>query len=87
MEVSEKKITYRKKMSVRDYINLANYFETGEFEMDLSDYDPSALSEVKEYALRLTKTEKKKMDTFFGRFVLGKSVASIIDTIPKKKEV
>lgn len=86
MEKNEKKITYKKKMSLRDYANLANYLETGEFETDLSGCDSSALSEVKIYAMRLTKEQKKKVDTFFDRFILGTSAASIIDSIPKIKK-
>lgn len=85
--MSERKITYNKKMSLRDYVNLAYFLETGKYEMDLSDCEPSALKEIKQYSLRVTKEQKKKIDQFFDRFVLGQSAISIKDCIPKIKKM
>ena len=85
--MGERKITYNKKMSLRDYANLAYFLETGQYEMDLSDCDPAALKEVKQYSLRVTKEQKKKIDQFFNRFVLGQSAISIKDSIPKIKKM
>ena len=80
-----KKITYRKKMSHRDYLCLAYFFETGDRNPDLSGLDPAALSEVKQYGLRLTKEEKVKMDEFFSQYVFGQSFESLKEATPKIK--
>lgn len=85
MTNSVKKITYRKKMSHRDYLCLAYFFETGERNPDLSGLDPAALSEVKQYGLRLTKEEKAKMDEFFSQYVFGQSFESLKEATPKIK--
>lgn len=85
MTNSVKKITYRKKMSHRDYLCLAYFFETGERNPDLSGLDPTALSEVKQYGLRLTKEEKAKMDEFFSQYVFGQSFESLKEATPKIK--
>lgn len=85
MTNSVKKITYRKKMSHRDYLCLAYFFETGERNPDLSGLDPVALSEVKQYGLRLTKEEKAKMDEFFSQYVFGQSFESLKEATPKIK--
>ena len=84
---SVKKITYRKKMSHRDYLCLAYFFETGERNPDLSGLDPAALSEVKQYGLRLTKEEKAKMDEFFSQYVFGQSFESLKEATPKIQQV
>lgn len=80
-----KKVTIRKKMTIRDYANLAHYLETGEFEADLSNCDVAVLSRVEIKTMRLTKQDKAKVDKFFGRYALGVSAQSIIDSIPKIK--
>lgn len=85
MTNSVKKITYRKKMSCRDYLCLACFFETGERNPDLSELDPTALNEVKQYGLRLTKEEKAKMDEFFSQYVFGQSFESLKEATPKIK--
>lgn len=85
--MGDRKITYNKKMSMRDYANLAYFLETGEFEMDLSDCDPAALKEVKQFSLRVTKEQKQQIDKFFNRFILGQSAMSIKDMIPKIKRM
>lgn len=85
MANSVKKITYRKKMSHRDYLCLAYFFETGERNPDLSGLDPAALNEVKQYGLRLTKEEKVKMDEFFSQYVFGQSFESLKEATPKIK--
>ena len=85
MANSVKKITYRKKMSHRDYLCLAYFFETGERNPDLSGLDPAALNEVKQYGLRLTKEEKAKMDEFFSQYVFGQSFESLKEATPKIK--
>lgn len=80
-----KRNTIRKRMSLREYVNLMNYFKTGELEMDLSDYEPSALSKVTVRAMRFNAEEKAKMDMFFSNNPFGVSVQSVLDTIPKVK--
>lgn len=85
MTNSVKKNTYRKKMSHRDYLCLAYFFETGKRNPDLSGLDPAALSEVKQYGLRLTKEEKAKMDEFFSQYVFGQSFESLKEATPKIK--
>ena len=81
-----KRNTIRKKMSLREYVNLINYFKTGEHELDLSEYDPECLSVIKLRAMRLSPEEKDKMDIFFRDMPLGVSAQSIMDTIPKIKQ-
>ena len=80
-----RKTTINKKMSLREYVNLSNYFETGEFEMDLSDYDARALAQVKIYTMRLTAEQREKMNDFFNKYALGVSTKSILDGIPRTK--
>jgi len=83
----DKKVTVRKKMTIRDYANLAHYLETGEFEADLSNCDGVVLSRIETKTMRLNKKDKAKMDKFFGRYALGISAQSIIDSIPKIKNL
>lgn len=78
--------TVRKKMSLRDYINLINYFETGERDMDLSEYDQNILSRVETRVMRFTPEEKKKMDEFFAARPFAQSARAILDTVPKNKQ-
>lgn len=85
--MGERKITYNKVMTLRDYANLAYFLETGEYERDFTGCDQKALKESKKYSLRLTKEDKKLVDKFFSRFKLGISADSIFDTIPKEKVV
>ena len=85
MENLNKKNTVRKKMSLRDYVNLMNYFQTGELEMDLSEYDKKALAKVETRVMRFSAADKAKMDEFFSKNPFGVSVKSVLDTIPKAK--
>lgn len=78
-----KRNTITRKMSLRDYINLAHYFETGEKERDLSALDPTALAVVELRKMRLTKEEKDQMDEFLERYPLGISADALIDAAPK----
>lgn len=68
---------------MRDYVNLVNYFETGETEIDLSDCDPAALAAVELRSMRLSVEEKEKMDEFLNKLTFGVSAKSLIDGIPK----
>jgi hypothetical protein len=77
------KNTVRKKMSMRDYINLVNYFETGELEADLTNCDQNALKRIEIRVMRLTKEEKAKMDQFFEKKPFGVSAKSLIESITK----
>lgn len=83
----EKRNTVRKKMSMRDYVNLMNYFKTGELEMDLSEYETTALSKVEVRVMRFNSAEKAKMDKFFAGNPFGMSVQSALDSLPKKKVI
>ena len=47
-----------------DYVYFINYLNTGEKKMDLSEYDQSALAEIKIMVMRLNKDEKAKLDQF-----------------------
>ena len=78
-----KRNTVTKKMSMRDYVNLINFFETGEKEADLSECDPNALAVIELRTMRLTPEEKAKMDEFFRTLPFGVSAQSLIDGIPK----
>jgi len=81
-----KRNTVRKKMSLREYINLMNYFQTGELEMDFSECDPTALSKTSVRVMRFNSDEKLKMDKFFNNNPFGVSIQSILDTVPKIKK-
>ena len=86
-EKKERKITYNKVMTLRDYANLAYFLETGEYERDFTGCDPKALLEEKKYSMRLTKEDKKLVDKFFDRFKLGVSADTIFASIPKEKKI
>lgn len=86
-EKKERKITYNKVMTLRDYANLAYFLETGEYERDFTGCDPKALLEEKKYSMRLTKEDKKLVDKFFDRFKLGVSANTIFASIPKEKKI
>lgn len=86
-EKKERKITYNKVMTLRDYANLAYFLETGEYERDFTGCDPKALLEEKKYSMRLTKEDKKLVDKFFNRFKLGVSADTIFASIPKEKKI
>lgn len=79
-----KKITVRKKMSMREYVNLISFLETGDRDLDLSEYDESVLAVVEVKVLRLTQKDKERMDEFFNAFALGVSLKSVLDSLPKK---
>lgn len=81
--MKEKRNTIRKKMSNRDYANLLFYFETGEFEADLSEYDSQTLAYTEVRVMRLSAEEKGKMDEFFKNKPTGSSFKSFLDTMPK----
>lgn len=81
--MAEKRNTVRKKMSNRDYANLLFYFETGEFEADLSEYDAATLAHTEVRVMRLSAEEKEKMDEFFRNKPTGSSFKSFLDTMPK----
>lgn len=81
--MAEKRNTVRKKMSNRDYANLLYYFETGEFEADLSEYDSATLAHTEIRVMRLSVEEKKKMDDFFKNKPAGSSFKAFLDTMPK----
>ena len=82
--VASKKNTIRKKISNRDYANLLYYFETGEFEADLSEYSSQTLGHTEVRVMRLTPEEKLKMDEFFKNKPVGSSFATFLDTLPKE---
>lgn len=84
--MDKNKVTVRRKMSKRDYINLVYYLETGDRQgLDLSDYDPKALGEVEIRYFRVTADIKRKIDEFFKGHKLGISVQSILDSTPRLK--
>ena len=78
-----KRYTITRRMSLRDYINLAHFFETGERERDLSTIDPAALAVVELRKMRLTQEEKELMDEFLVKFPLGVSADALMDAAPK----
>lgn len=82
--IGPKKNTIRKKISNRDYANLLYYFETGEFEADLSEYSSQTLGHTEVRVMRLTQEEKSKMDEFFKNKPVGSSFATFLDTLPKE---
>ena len=87
--IKPKKTTVTKFMSVRDYLCVCWVFENleaynmGEM-VDLSDCDENELAKSQKFKFRLTKEQKEIFDGFFGKFVTGRSFASILDTIKKK---
>ena len=81
--MKEKRNTIRKKMSNRDYANLLYFFETGEFEADLSEYDAQTLAYTEVRVMRLSAEEKERMDEFFKNKPTGSSFKSFLDTMPK----
>ena len=85
--MDNKKITIRKKMSNREYVNLLDYLDGGNGELDLSEYEDSDLAKIEVRAMRFTKEDKKKMDEFFDKFKTGVSVASVLASFRKKKVV
>jgi hypothetical protein len=86
--MNKKRITINKKMPTRDYINLLYFMETGKRDLDLSEYDRSALAVVKKITLRVTLEGKARMDEFFSFYPLGVSLESVLDSFPlKNKEV
>jgi hypothetical protein len=78
-----KKQTITRKTSLRDFINLAYFLETGEMEADLSECDPAALAVIEKRSIRVTPEQKVKVDEFFNEFPLGFSYSSLIDKVPK----
>jgi hypothetical protein len=62
-----------------------NYFKTGELEMDLSEYEPSALAKTEIRVMRFNEEEKAKMDKFFSDNPFGMSIKSVMDLIPKRE--
>lgn len=83
--MKEKKITINKKMSLRDYMSLAYFFETGKRDFDFSECDDSALGKIEKRSMRLTLKEKEKFDEFFSTTPLGITFASLMAAVPKKK--
>lgn len=77
------KITIKKKMTTRDFLNLVYFFETGEREADLSGMDPSALCKEEIRVMRLTPQQKEKMDDFLSGIPFGLSFKALADSIPR----
>lgn len=84
----EKKVTFTKKMSTRDFINLVYFLETGdESDLDLSAYDPKALAVIEKRSARVTPAQKEQIDKFFENKPTGGSFKSFLDSLPKKTGV
>ncbi len=80
---SKKKTTIRKKMTLRDFLNLVYFFETGQKEADLSGMCPDALCCDDIRVMRLTKSEKVKMDEFLDCIPFGMSFKALADSVPR----
>lgn len=80
---SKKKTTIRKKMTLRDFLNLVYFFETGQKEADLSGMCPDALCCEDIRVMRLTKVEKAKMDEFLDGIPFGMSFKALADSVPR----
>ena len=80
-----KKTKVRKKMSMRDYATFANFVNTGERYIDLSDCDPLALDQVETRLMYLIDEQKGELKNFIKDVVVGLNAKLIIDSIPKIK--
>lgn len=81
----ERKITWKKKMTNADYLNMLAYVQDKELPA-LDDIDSVWLGTIEERSFRTTKEEKEKIEEFFRKFIGGVSLEAAIASAPKKKK-
>lgn len=83
MAVNNKKNTVRRKMSMRDYVTFINFIENGDRELDLSEYDETALEKAEVRVMYLTAEQKSELPNFVKDFIHGFRTKQILNSIPK----